>query len=61
MLHPIASCPAVVGIPGNLALFWRETEEQWIWGSGEVAIVGRATGGSKGRGGCGWDALYEIQ
>lgn len=33
---------------GRLALFWRETEEEWVWGKGEVEKgLGREEGGVK--------------
>jgi hypothetical protein len=27
--------PCLVYIPGRPAIFWREMEEEWIWGEGE--------------------------
>lgn len=47
--------PSLVAITGRPALFRREMEEWWIWGRREIGGIRR----QGGRGGCGWDVLYE--
>lgn len=52
LLHHVMLCP--VDIPGRPLLFWRETEDKWIFGR-----VQRGSGRSRRRGNCGLDIFYE--